>query len=40
MTISLSKSKRVYSWIPCVHKKINDFPAQHTLNEKLLNDLK
>ena len=41
MIISLSKSKRVYSCISCVHKKYSeDFPAQHTLIEKVINDLK
>ena len=41
MIISLSKSKRVYSCISCVHEKYSDdFPDQHTLIEKLINDLK
>ena len=40
MIISLSKSKRVYSCISCVHKKYSeDFPTQHTLIEKVINDL-
>ena len=41
MIIALSKSNRLYSCISCVHKKYSDdFPAQHTLIEKLINDLK
>ena len=41
MIISLSKSKRVYSCISCVHKKYSeDFPTQHTLIEKVINYLK
>ena len=39
MIISLSKSKRVYSCISCVHNS-EDFPTQHTLIEKVINDLK
>ena len=39
MIISLSKSKRVYSCISCVNKKYSeDFLAQHTLIEKVIND--
>ena len=39
--ISLSKSKRVYSLhFMCPQKYSEDFPTQHTLIEKVINDLK